>query len=349
MLRILTIPAFLLASTALAAPSFSVNNATAAEDASSLVVTVRKHGRLNGLPSTVTLYTLDGTAKAGSDYVAQRATHSFTAAETSKKIVVGLVNDATPEGSETFTLKLIAGTNARLYDGTGIATITDTDVIAPEPTPTPTPTPTPAPVTWSPGPLVDGGYARILKAEVCCDAWAFENEVPKAAVGTVWYVIPGAKGWHRRLPPSTKAGWVEGPRSVRGLSAIDKVGVPFAGFYVYLDTIEGVVPSAPLNAAPRLGGPAPPVVAVDTDDSFEAVGVKRCLTGGLQSSAMSSVEVGVRYRVSYREAGQAYRDPNLDDKDGVVEQLVAATTIGKPQLGVAIVPDNCVERVTPKP
>lgn len=80
-------------------PSFSVNNATAAEDASSLVVTVRKHGRLNGLPSTVTLYTLDGTAKAGSDYVAQRATHSFTAAETSKKIVVGLVNDATPEGA----------------------------------------------------------------------------------------------------------------------------------------------------------------------------------------------------------------------------------------------------------
>jgi hypothetical protein len=120
-------------------PSFSIDDATATENSGTIVFKIRKHGHLNNQPSILNLYPVDGTAKWMSDFDSINQSVTFTAAETVKYVSIHLINDNVPEPTETFTAKLRAVSNARLYDGTAIGTITDSDVA---------PTPPPA-VTWT--------------------------------------------------------------------------------------------------------------------------------------------------------------------------------------------------------
>jgi hypothetical protein len=108
-------------------PSFSVSDATAVEGSGQIVFTVKKHGTLNNLPSTVTIKTASRTAVANSDYIPISTTLTFAANELAKQVVVKLVDDKVAEPQETFALLLTAGTNSRLYDGTGVGTINDDD------------------------------------------------------------------------------------------------------------------------------------------------------------------------------------------------------------------------------
>ncbi|HEY0835680.1 MAG TPA: carbohydrate-binding domain-containing protein [Azospirillum sp.] len=71
----------------------------------------------------VNFATVDGTAKAGSDYVASNGTLTFNPGETSKTIAVKVLGDSVAEGTETFSLKLSAASNATLADDTGLGTI----------------------------------------------------------------------------------------------------------------------------------------------------------------------------------------------------------------------------------
>jgi hypothetical protein len=87
-----------------------------------------------------------------------------------------------------------------------------------------------------------------------------------------------------------------------------------------------------------------PLRIVDTDDSYQAVGIKRCMGLSLDPDGMlvpterSSVEIGQRYRVSVREAGEINKhSPVL---------LVSASPIGNSALGRAVVAYYCL---TPKP
>jgi hypothetical protein len=120
-----------------AAPSFTIVNASADENAGQLCFAVKKHGTLNPQPSTVRFYTLAGTAKAGADYTAQDVKLQYAAAETLKSVCVPLTNDAAAEPTETMTGKLQALSNARIYDGTAVGTITDGDPATPVPPPPP--------------------------------------------------------------------------------------------------------------------------------------------------------------------------------------------------------------------
>ncbi len=67
--------------------------------------------------------TVDGTAKAGSDYAASHGTLTFNPGETTKTVAVKVLGDSVSEGSETFSLKLSSPTAATLANGTGTATI----------------------------------------------------------------------------------------------------------------------------------------------------------------------------------------------------------------------------------
>ena len=84
-------------------------------------------------PVSVKYATADGTAKAGSDYVAQSGTLTFAAGETTKTIQVAAIGDSVVEANEGFTVVLSSPTNATLADGVGAGTITNDDV-APPPT-----------------------------------------------------------------------------------------------------------------------------------------------------------------------------------------------------------------------
>jgi hypothetical protein len=83
----------------------------------------------------VSVTTSNGTAAAGSDYVALAATVvSFAAGETSKTVSVTINGDTTVEPNETLNLVLSAPLNATIVKGTGIGTITNDDNVVVPPT-----------------------------------------------------------------------------------------------------------------------------------------------------------------------------------------------------------------------
>ncbi len=95
-------------------------------------------------PITVTYQTLDGTALAGQDYVAQLATITFEPGITYKYFDFPIMNDSTTEGEETFSVVLSNPVNAEL----GTTTTQTVRIVAdnlPTPTPTTVPTATPLP------------------------------------------------------------------------------------------------------------------------------------------------------------------------------------------------------------
>ncbi len=73
--------------------------------------------------------TSDGTAVAGSDYVARSGTVRFAPGETEKTVEVPVLDDLHDEGSETLTLTLSHPFGAQLADATATGTIVNTDPI----------------------------------------------------------------------------------------------------------------------------------------------------------------------------------------------------------------------------
>ena len=76
--------------------------------------------------------TSDGTATAGTDYVAQSGALRFVPGEMQKTVSVPVLNDAHDEGRETLTLTLSSPFGAQIGDGTATGTIVNTDPIPKE-------------------------------------------------------------------------------------------------------------------------------------------------------------------------------------------------------------------------
>lgn len=112
-------------------PSLSVDDVTIAEGAPIAPVVIRKHGAASTLPSTFTVYTINGTATAPGDYTQMQTQITLGAAETSTTINIPLADDEAPEATEFFSVQLTPVSNAKLYDGTATVTITDSDVTPP--------------------------------------------------------------------------------------------------------------------------------------------------------------------------------------------------------------------------
>jgi uncharacterized protein (DUF1778 family) len=74
--------------------------------------------------------TQDGTALAGSDYVATSGSLNFAAGETAKTVKVTLLNDTVSESSEAFNLVLSALSGATSLDPVGTAIIAENDAAA---------------------------------------------------------------------------------------------------------------------------------------------------------------------------------------------------------------------------
>ena len=86
--------------------------------------------------STVTVgyATANGTATAGSDYVAASGTLSFAPGETSRTILVDVIGDTAYEANETFNVVLSGpSSNAMVTTGSAVGTITNDDSQPPPP------------------------------------------------------------------------------------------------------------------------------------------------------------------------------------------------------------------------
>lgn len=89
--------------------------------------TVFRQGDTSGY-SSVRYFTADGTAIAGSDYVAiPPTTLTFVPGETAKAVTVTSIGDTMPEPVETFFLKLSSPAGATIFDGSGTATLHNAD------------------------------------------------------------------------------------------------------------------------------------------------------------------------------------------------------------------------------
>jgi len=76
---------------------------------------------------TVDYSTLDNTAQAGTDYVAQSDTVSFEPGQTHQTVGITVLGDLNTEGNETFEVILSNPQNGAIGDAQGIGTITDDD------------------------------------------------------------------------------------------------------------------------------------------------------------------------------------------------------------------------------
>src|SRR5439155_67330 len=76
---------------------------------------------------TVNYATANGTATAGSDYVAESGTLTFAPGQTTRTIAIVVNGDTLNEPTETFFVNLSAPVNATIADNQGLGTILDND------------------------------------------------------------------------------------------------------------------------------------------------------------------------------------------------------------------------------
>jgi hypothetical protein len=118
-----------------AAVQLGNTNFAAAENNESMNVTVTRSGDTSR-PVSVDYATADGSAQQIGDYTVTTGTLTFAAGETSKTVAVPLINDAYPEGDETFTITLSNPVGANINGPVSVPLIlTDDDTSANVPNP----------------------------------------------------------------------------------------------------------------------------------------------------------------------------------------------------------------------
>ena len=109
-----------------ASPSISVDDVSVAEDAGNAQFTVTLSDAFDQAV-TVQFATIDGTAKAGSDYTVTSGTLTIDPGSTTGTIAVPVLDDELDEPDETFAVTLTNAINGTISDADGEATITDND------------------------------------------------------------------------------------------------------------------------------------------------------------------------------------------------------------------------------
>ena len=111
-------------------PTITIVNSFRTEGASGTSGNALSDVRLSNPSSqtiTVAFSTADGTAIAGSDYVATSGTVTFNPGETTKSVAVEVLGDNVDEVSETYFVNLTNPTNATIATAQGVGTIQDDD------------------------------------------------------------------------------------------------------------------------------------------------------------------------------------------------------------------------------
>jgi chitinase len=160
---------------------------------------------------SVAFSTADGTALAGSDYLANSGTLTFAPGETTKTIAISVLADSLVESTETFRVLLANASNATIAVGTGTGSITDTPPVSPPPPPPPTTSPGVA-VTYTTASQWNSGFVGNLgirnTGSTPITDWTMEFELA-ATITNIWgaeivsrvgnrYTIRAAS-WNRQI------------------------------------------------------------------------------------------------------------------------------------------------------
>lgn len=99
---------------------------TVLENVGEAILAVVRTGDVDAV-ATVDFATVDGTAKAGSDYTTAAGTLTFEIGQTNQMIRVPIFNDALPEATERFTVKLSNPSSSATLGAVVTATVSITD------------------------------------------------------------------------------------------------------------------------------------------------------------------------------------------------------------------------------
>ena len=110
-------------------PQVSVGNVSVTEGntGSTNVVVTATLSAASTQQITVSFATADGTALAGSDYVAQSGPLTFAIGTTSRTMTIAVLGDVLDEPNETFLVNLSSPVNATIGTGQAVVTIVDND------------------------------------------------------------------------------------------------------------------------------------------------------------------------------------------------------------------------------
>ena len=111
-------------------PTLSISDASVAEGGTAAPGTATFTVSLSAAAATpvgVSFATVDGTAVAGSDFVARSGTLVFAAGETSKSVQVSAIGDAVVEANEGFSVVLSGASGATIADGSGAGMLVNDD------------------------------------------------------------------------------------------------------------------------------------------------------------------------------------------------------------------------------
>jgi hypothetical protein len=111
-----------------APPSLSISDTAAKEGGGALFVVTLAGNTLRTV--TVRFKTVDGSARAGSDYQARIGTLTFAPGEKTKELEVGIIDDPVSEGTEDFFMSIEDAVNATVTKANGRATIEANDQAA---------------------------------------------------------------------------------------------------------------------------------------------------------------------------------------------------------------------------
>ena len=106
-------------------PAISVRDATVREADGAVLAFSVTLDHPSSRTVTVSYATTDGTATAGSDYMASSGSLTFNAGDTSQTVEVTVLTDSDEEDEETLTMTLSSASQATLADATGTGTITN--------------------------------------------------------------------------------------------------------------------------------------------------------------------------------------------------------------------------------
>lgn len=109
---------------ALSISSISITEGSSGSVTAQVPVTLSPTG---ALPVTVQFFTSNGTALAGSDYVATNGVLTFSPGVQTQLVRVVIISDVSAEANEQFTVRLQNPTNATLSSAIGTVTILDDD------------------------------------------------------------------------------------------------------------------------------------------------------------------------------------------------------------------------------
>lgn len=240
----------------LAAPEYSVN-----ESSGSVSIVVKRLGPTPRLSHTIRWTAVNGTAVAGQDFgtrgnaTAPSGSLTFASTETSKTIVIPILQDIASEGPETFTIVLSDPSAGMVVGvpGTATVTITDDDIAAES--------------------AISFSQSKYLVMENGGNAVLTLHRAPIGGGFTTSATVSYATAPGTALATSdymTRSGSV----TWSGADASDKtITIPIVDNAVAEPHESFTVTITPTSAGIRIDAPQATVTIVDDDDAFPKYGV----------------------------------------------------------------------------